>query len=44
MNNCKLIWLTLAFAGVSLSQQMPDDYAGVLKALGKQGDFKTNVL
>jgi hypothetical protein len=44
MNNRKLMWLALAFTGVGLSQQMPDDYAGVLKALGKQGDFKANVL
>jgi hypothetical protein len=44
MNNCRLMWLALAFAGVGLSQQMPDDYAGVLKTLGKQGDFKANVL
>jgi hypothetical protein len=27
-----------------LAQDMPSDYAAVLKTLGKQGDFKTNVL
>ena len=26
------------------AQSMPADYDGVLKALGKQGDFKANVL
>src|SRR3954453_11776142 len=35
--------LTLA-ATVAFAQEMPADYASVLKALGKQGDYKANVL
>src|SRR5437868_14905837 len=35
--------LTLA-ATVASAQKMPADYASVLKTLGKQGDYKTNVL
>src|SRR4051794_25855674 len=35
--------LTLA-ATVAFAQEMPADYANVLKALGKQGDYKANVL
>src|SRR5437870_3199884 len=31
-------------AVVALAQGMPADYEAVLKALGKQGDFKSNVL
>ena len=31
-------------ATVVLAQEMPADYASVLKALGKQGDYKANVL
>ncbi len=34
----------LASAGAMAAQQMPADYAQVLKTLGKQGDFKDNVL
>jgi hypothetical protein len=35
----------LAFsAAVLLAQDVPADYAGVLKTLGKQGDYKANVL
>ncbi len=30
--------------GVSFAQSMPADYEGVLKTLGKQGDFKAGVL
>ena len=33
-----------AFAAVSWTQTMPADYDGVLKALGRQGDYKANVL
>src|SRR5262245_11530994 len=36
--------LLVASALVALAQNMPADYDGVLKALGKQGDFKGNVL
>src|SRR3954452_13228913 len=40
----KLITALLA-SGIALSaQNMPADYDAVLKALGKQGDFKGNVL
>src|SRR3954454_5161235 len=35
--------LTLA-ATVAFAQEMPADYASVLKTLGKQGDYKANVL
>src|SRR3982751_5157959 len=36
--------LILVSTAVAMSQQMPDDYDGVLKTLGKQGDFKDNTL
>jgi hypothetical protein len=35
--------LILAATG-AFAQEMPADYAGVLKTLGKQGDYKANVL
>src|SRR5205809_5226383 len=35
--------LTLA-ATVAFAQEMPAEYASVLKTLGKQGDYKANVL
>src|SRR3989442_2925663 len=31
-------------AWAAFAQDLPADYAGVLKTLGKQGDFKANVL
>src|SRR4030095_5211685 len=31
-------------AGLAMGQTVPADYDGVLKSLGKQGDFKNNVL
>src|SRR6266404_996881 len=34
----------LVFAAVAFAQDMPADYAAVLKTLGKQGDYKSNVL
>lgn len=34
----------LLLSAVASAQNMPADYDGVLKALGKQGDFKANVL
>src|SRR5476649_2058531 len=40
----KTVLIALASAGVLFAQDMPADYAGVLKTLGKQGDFKENVL
>jgi uncharacterized protein DUF1259 len=40
------IWagLSLSFASVALAQDMPAEYQQVLTALGKQGDYKANVL
>jgi len=36
--------LTLSFAPVARAQDIPSEYQQVLTALGKQGDFKANVL
>src|SRR5258706_4452693 len=36
--------LVVVFAAIVSAQDMPADYAGVLKTLGKQGDYKSNVL
>src|SRR6266700_2565762 len=36
--------LVLTFTAAAWAQDMPSDYAGVLKTLGKQGDYKANVL
>jgi hypothetical protein len=44
MKNWELIGVLLASTAVATAQSMPDDYAAVLKALGKQGDYKSNVL
>src|SRR5215475_7395528 len=38
------IGVLLGSAAASMAQTMPADYDAVLKALGKQGDFKNNVL
>src|SRR3954469_9464431 len=38
------IALLAASATLAAAQSMPADYDAVLKALGKQGDFKSNVL
>jgi hypothetical protein len=35
---------SVALAAVGSAQTMPADYDGVLKALGRQGDYKANVL
>jgi hypothetical protein len=43
MNKHILPFACLA-AGLAAGQTMPTDYDGVLKSLGKQGDFKDNVL
>src|SRR6516162_1030878 len=40
----KLVMCALLGACGALAQSMPADYDGVLKALGKQGDFKDGVL
>src|SRR5215831_6457229 len=44
MKNWKLIGIMLASAAVAMAQSIPADYDAVLKALGKQGDFKASVL
>ena len=36
--------LSLSLASVALAQDMPAEYQQVLTALGKQGDYKANVL
>lgn len=36
--------LTLSFASVTWAQEMPAEYQQVLTTLGKQGDYKANVL
>src|SRR5215212_3163049 len=36
--------LAIFSAAIAAAQSMPADYDAVLKALGKQGDFKSNVL
>src|SRR6185437_9932370 len=40
----KAVLIAIVSAGVLVAQDVPADYAGVLKTLGKQGDFKENVL
>jgi hypothetical protein len=44
MNNRNLIGSLLFAALAANAQTMPADYDGVLKTLGKQGDFKSDVL
>src|ERR1041385_3338455 len=44
MNIYKSVGLLAVTTAIALAQSMPTDYDGVLKALGKQGDFKSNVL
>src|SRR5438876_10258186 len=44
MKNWGLIGILLASAVAAAAQSMPADYDAVLKTLGKQGDFKSNVL
>src|SRR6266498_2628859 len=44
MRHFKSMQLLLAWALSAAAQSMPADYEAVLKALGKQGDFKSNVL
>src|SRR5438105_1103441 len=44
MNNWGSIAVLLASAAAATAQSMPADYDAVLKALGKQGDYKGNVL
>ena len=44
MKNWVLVGMLLATTSAVTAQSMPADYDGVLKALGKQGDYKSNVL
>jgi hypothetical protein len=44
MNILRLAPALLLCTAAAQAQNMPADYDGVLKTLGKQGDFKTNVL
>src|SRR5437899_8821304 len=44
MRHFKSMQLLLAWALSAAAQSMPADYDGVLKALGRQGDYKANVL
>src|SRR5437016_12913373 len=44
MRHFKAMELLMAWAFSAAAQGMPADYEAVLKALGKQGDFKSNVL
>ena len=44
MKSMFLIIPTLLLAGVAGAQSVPADYDSVLKSLGKQGDYKDNVL
>src|SRR5689334_1846919 len=44
MNIARFSLALLLGAAASIAQDMPADYAGVLKALGRQGDYKANVL
>src|SRR6476659_8477067 len=44
MRSMRWISLLAMLAGLAAGQAIPPDYDGVLKALGKQGDFKDNVL
>jgi hypothetical protein len=44
MNNFQRIGFLLFSGMAAIAQTMPADYDGVLKTLGKQGDFKANVL
>src|SRR5438445_4752365 len=40
----RVVLFTTLTAGFAIAQPMPADYDAVLKSLGKQGDFKANVL
>src|SRR5437667_8442806 len=44
MKNWESIVILLASAAGAAAQSMPADYDAVLKTLGKQGDYKSNVL
>jgi len=40
----RAIIVMLALGSAAFTQEMPAEYAAVLKTLGRQGDFKSNVL
>src|SRR6266550_8967984 len=44
MSTVRLIPFVLLLTGLAVGQAVPAEYDGVLKSLGKQGDFKDNVL
>lgn len=44
MKTMRFAQFAMLLAGVAAGQAVPADYDGVLKSLGKQGDFKDNVL
>src|SRR5881392_3787285 len=44
MRTSSFVAILIVAASVASAQEMPADYASVLKTLGKQGDFKANVL
>jgi len=44
MGAMRFIPLVMLVGGLGVGQTVPADYNGVLKSLGKQGDFKDNVL
>lgn len=44
MRNLAFLIATVVLAQPVLAQDMPADYAAVLKTLGRQGDFKDGVL
>jgi hypothetical protein len=44
LTSCLFVLVCLLAGPAALAQDMPADYAGVIKTLGKQGDFKDNVL
>jgi hypothetical protein len=44
LTRCIFILIALVTGTAAFAQNMPADYAGVLKTVGKQGDFKDDVL
>src|SRR5579859_256537 len=44
LTRCIFILIALVTGTGAFAQNMPADYAGVLKTVGKQGDFKDDVL
>ncbi len=40
----KLALIMLVASTIATGQEMPADYAAVLNTLGRQGDYKANVL